>query len=117
MIGTVVSLLLVNWRVDMPGQGSGCIELAVADVALPTIAVMSAIGHDVLHVLFIMPSNLLVGDQALAVRSLNHFEESLAVHIGSVGAGPGLNVSGEATGCRECLPAEQTREPSAAVNT
>lgn len=98
-------------------QGSGCIELAVADVAFPIVAVVGTVGHDVLHVFFILPSNLLVGDQALAVRSLNDFKKRLAVQIGSVGTGPSLNMVRDAAGCHECSLAEGAIESSATVNT
>lgn len=113
----MVSLLLVNWRVDMLIQGFGCIKLAVADVAFPIVAVVGAVGHHVLQMFFVLPSDLLVGNQALAVRSLNDSEQRLAVQIGGVGARPCLNVVGGATGCHECSLTEGAIQTSATVNT
>lgn len=81
----MVSFLLVYWRVEMLSQGPGCIESAVADVALPEITVECAISDDVLYVFCLIPFNLFVGNQAFAIRRLNYSEDRIAVHSGSFG--------------------------------
>lgn len=92
-IRTMVNLLLMGLRVQVLIQRFALVELPVAKVALPVIAVPRAIRGFVLHLRFVVPSNLLIGDDSVRVGLSDHSVDRLAVQAwGGFGARTGFEV-------------------------
>jgi hypothetical protein len=97
-IRAMIHLLLVRRRFEMCIQGPHGVEPSVAHIALPVGAVECEFVSRVLDVLFLVPFNLLVGDNAVQVTLANHADDGFAVKPCGAGAGTCLEVVGEAAG-------------------
>ena len=87
----------------------------MAHIALPVGAVECTIGSRVFDVLFLVPFNLLVGDDAVPVTLANHAEDGFTVKHRGTRAGTPLEVMDETAGGSIIDLAEGARDVGAAV--
>jgi len=87
----------------------------VAHIALPVGAVECTVGSRVFDVLFLVPFNLLVGDDAVPVTLANHTEDGFTVKHRGMRAGTRLEVVDETAGRCVFDLAEGARNVGAAV--
>ena len=87
----------------------------MAHIALPVGAVERTVGSRVFDVLFLVPFNLLVGDDAVPVTLANHAEDSFTVKHRGMRAGTRLEMMDEAAGGSIVGLAEGARGVGAAV--
>lgn len=99
-VQAVVDLLLVHGRVDMRYQRFPHVEAFLADVAHPKATVESTIGNLEMYILFIVPSYLLLADNAIWIKLLNDAVNLVTVQHWGSGTGSTLQVMSY-TGCSD----------------
>jgi hypothetical protein len=98
-------------------QGLDGVKKPMAQIALPVMAVKRTVSSRVCGgILFLVPSDLLIGDNAMWVALADHTKDSFAVKHWGLRAGTRLKVVDEATSGGVISLAEGAGDLSAAVD-
>lgn len=97
-------------------QSVDCGVLVVAHITLPVVAVECMVCSRVFDILLLVPSNLLISDDAVRVTFANHVEDGFAIKIRGTSAGARLEVVSKAASGSVADPTERAGDVGAAMN-
>lgn len=108
--------LFMHWRVEVLIKGVSGIELLMADIALPVVAIECPIGGRDSAILIVVISYLLLRDHAMRVTLTDHLEDTLAVQARGASAGTCLEMVRETASSSEGVLAKRTGNSRTAVD-